>query len=122
MTVGRGNGAWYGFRQVKIVPAKQQAFLQSCTPPPMDKPKAPKRQTLWLQVDELALLVESARTLTGNWKAIGRKRLPTFAYEILVPHVQRLGRRDDLVFTTASDAPIGDWRKILDVIPRAPAS
>jgi integrase/DNA-binding Xre family transcriptional regulator len=134
----------------------------------MDKPKAPKSQTPWLEVDELALLLESARTLTDHWNAIGQKGLPTFAYEflatfiltgaregeirrlqvshldfdslsiyipgtktdgsertmpmhpqlaeILLPHVQRLARRDGFVFTTASGAPVGDWRKILDAI------
>jgi integrase len=134
----------------------------------MDKPKAPKSQTPWLEVDELALLLESARTLTDHWRETGQKGVPAFAYEflatfiltgaregeirrlqvshldfdslsiyipgtktdgsertmpmhpqlaeILLPHVQRFGRRDGLVFTTASGAPIGDWRKILDAI------
>ena len=36
--------------------------------------------------------------------------------EILLPHVQRLGRLDGLLFTTASGAPIGDWRKVWDAI------
>ncbi|HEX2219540.1 MAG TPA: hypothetical protein VHG35_12105 [Gemmatimonadales bacterium] len=134
----------------------------------IDKPRAPRSQTSWLEVGELALLLESARTLTDHWSATGQKGLPTFAYEflatfiltgaregeirrllvtqldfdslsvyipgtktdgsertmpmhpqlaeILLPHVQRLGRPDGLVFTTASGAPIGDWRKILDAI------
>ncbi|HEX6041298.1 tyrosine-type recombinase/integrase [Longimicrobium sp.] len=134
----------------------------------IDKPRAPKSQTSWLEVGELALLLESARALTDHWSATGQKGLPTFAYEflatfiltgaregeirrllvtqldfdslsvyipgtktdvsertmpmhpqlaeILLPHVQRLGRNDGLVFTTASGAPVGDWRKILDAI------
>lgn len=134
----------------------------------IDKPRAPKSQTSWLEVGELALLIESARTLTDHWSAIGQKGLPTFAYEflatfiltgaregevrrlqvshfdfdslslyipgtktdssdrvipmhpqlaeILLPYVQRLGRSDGLLFTTASGAPIGDWRKVLDAI------
>jgi integrase len=136
----------------------------------MDKPKAPKSMTPWLEVDELALLLESARILTGNWRAIGQEGVPTFAYEflatfiltgaregeirrlqishldfdslsiyipgtktdgsertmpmhpqlaeILLPHVQRLGRPDGLLFTSASGAPVGDWRKVLDAIAR----
>jgi len=134
----------------------------------MDKPKAPKSQTSWLEVDELALLLETARLLTDDWRAKRQTGLPTFAYEflatfiltgaregevrrlqashldfdslsiyipgtktdgsdrtmpmhpqlaeILLPHVQQLGRSDRLVFTTASGAPIGDWRKVLDAI------
>lgn len=134
----------------------------------IDKPRPPKSQTSWLEVGELALLLESARTLTDQWSAAGQKGLPTFAYEflatfiltgaregevrrlqvshldfdshsiyipgtktdgsdrtipmhpqlseILLPHVQRLGRLDGLLFTTASGAPIGDWRKVLDAI------
>jgi integrase len=134
----------------------------------IDKPRAPRSQTSWLEVGELALLLESARILTGHWSATGQKGLPTFAYEFLatfiltgaregevrrlqvshfdfdslsiyipgtktdssdrvipmhpqlaetlLPHVQRLGRPDGLLFTTASGAPIGDWRKVLDAI------
>lgn len=136
----------------------------------MDKPKAPKSMTPWLEVDELALLLESARILTGHWRAIGQEGVPTFAYEflatfiltgaregeirrlqvphldfdslsiyipgtktagsertmpmhpqlaeILLPQVQRLGRPDGLLFTSASGAPVGDWRKVLDAIAR----
>lgn len=134
----------------------------------IDKPRAPKSHTSWFEVSELALLLESARTLTDHWSATRQKGLPTFAYEflatfiltgaregeirrllvthldfdslsiyipgtktdssdriipmhpqlaeILLPHVQRLGRSDGLLFTTASGAAIGDWRKILDAI------
>jgi hypothetical protein len=53
----------------------------------MDKPKAPKSQTPWLEVDELALLLESARTLTDHWRASGQKGLPTFAYEFLATFI-----------------------------------
>lgn len=134
----------------------------------MDKPKAPKSQTSWLEVDELALLLESARIVTDRWRVTRQTGLLTFAYEflatfiltgaregevrrlqvshldfdslsiyipgtktdgsdrtiplhpqlaeILLPHVQRLGRFDGLLFTTSSGAPIGDWRKVLDEI------
>jgi integrase len=49
----------------------------------VDKPNEPSNETTWLDVDELALLLESARTFASEVRDAGRQPSPPCVYELL---------------------------------------
>jgi integrase len=68
----------------------------------LEKPTAPKSQTAWLEVDELALLLESARTLVSAQVAGGPLVLPC-AYELLATFILTGAREGEIRRLQLSD-------------------
>lgn len=62
----------------------------------MDKPKVPKSETSWLEVDELALLLESARIVVEQDRASGRRPPLPCAYEFLATFILTGAREDEI--------------------------
>ena len=62
----------------------------------MDKPKAKKSDTPWLEVDELALLLESARVLVEQDRASGRRPPLPCAYEFVATFMLTGAREDEI--------------------------
>jgi integrase len=62
----------------------------------LDKPKAPKSETSWLEVDELALLLESARILMNQERAAGRRPPLPCAYELVATFILTGAREDEI--------------------------
>lgn len=62
----------------------------------LDKPKAPKSETSWLEVDELGLLLESARTLMEQERAADRRPALPCAYELVATFILTGAREDEI--------------------------
>ncbi|MBB6070262.1 integrase [Longimicrobium terrae] len=61
----------------------------------IDKPTSPRSRTIWLEVDELALLLESARTLREFGPTYGGRPLEC-AYELLATFILTGAREDEI--------------------------
>jgi len=59
------------------------------------KPTSPRSKTRWLEVDELALLLESARTVHDFGSAVGSRPLPCI-YELLATFLLTGAREDEI--------------------------
>jgi len=62
----------------------------------LDKPTAPKSKTAWLEIDELALLLESARVLMEEARTDGRRPPLPCAYEFLATFILTGARENEV--------------------------
>lgn len=69
----------------------------------MDKPTAPTSRTQWLEVDELALLLESARVIVEEARSAGRRPPLACAYELLATFILTGGRENEIRRLEISD-------------------
>jgi integrase len=62
----------------------------------MRKPKAPPSKTPWLEIDELALVLESARVLAAEKPAAGGRAVLHCAYELIATFILTGAREDEI--------------------------